>query len=105
MIMTDEQIKALVQLKELKEQGILSQEEFEKEKDEIINGTVYHQGQTREPEVEQDADDNRNKDTEYKSKPIAAKKEQEKSWFAKNWEYIVLALVWPLCKILIKLFG
>ena len=34
--MTDEQIQSLVQLKELKEQGILSQEEFDKEKDKII---------------------------------------------------------------------
>ena len=37
--MTDEQIQSLVQLKELKEQGILSQEEFEKEKASILNET------------------------------------------------------------------
>lgn len=38
--MTDEQIKALIQLKDLKEQGILSQEEFEKEKAEILQASA-----------------------------------------------------------------
>ena len=103
--MTNEQIQSLIQLKELKEQGILSQEEFEKEKDKIINGAVHHQGLSEEPQVEQATDDNRNKDTEYDSKPVSTKKKQEKSWFARNWEIIAIALVYPLCKILIKLFG
>lgn len=103
--MTDEQIQSLVQLKELKEQGILSQEEFEKEKDKIINGAVYHQGQTQEPQVEQTTDNNKNKGAEYNSKPVATTKKQEKSWFAKNWEIIALALAYPLCKVLIKLFS
>ena len=35
--MTEEQIQSLVHLKEMKEQGILSQEEFEKEKASILN--------------------------------------------------------------------
>ena len=103
--MTEEQIQSLVQLKELKEQGILSQEEFEKEKDKIINGAVYHQGQTQEPQVEQATSDNRNKGIEYNSKPGSITKRQEKSWFAKNWEIIALALAYPLCKILIKLIN
>lgn len=74
LIMTEEQIQSLVQLKELKEQGILSQEEFEKEKDKIINGAVYHQGQTQEPQVEQTTDNNRNK----VSKPVATTEKKKR---------------------------
>lgn len=99
--LTNEQIQSLVQLKELKEQGILSQEEFEKEKDRIINGTVYHQGQSQEPQVEQATSDNRNKEIEYNSKPGSTTKRQEKSWFAKNW--VIIASAYPFCRILIKL--
>ncbi len=103
--MTDEQIKALVQLKELKEQGILSQEEFDKEKDRILNGTVDIQGQSQNPHAEQAADDNRNENTAYDSKPVATTKKQEQSWFAKNWKILGLALLYPLAKILIKLIN
>ena len=35
--MTDEEIDKLQKLQELKENGILSQEEFDKEKDKILN--------------------------------------------------------------------
>lgn len=105
--MTDEQIQSLVQLKELKEQGILSQDEFEKAKTDLLSGTNSSQQVKRDTldnpaaipntAIQEDKTIDRNGN---KAKPIVKK---EKSWFARNWEYIALAIAIALVKIVSKL--
>ena len=107
--MTDEQIQALTQLKELKEQGILSQEEFEKEKAEILNGAITPHQEKQVPQDEPNSIPNtsisENKtigDNGNNTNPSVKKK---KSWFARNWgwEFIALGVAMALVKIIMKL--
>lgn len=53
--MTEEQVQSLLKLKELKEQGILSQEEFEKEKASILDETKASQQPLASINEEQDS--------------------------------------------------
>lgn len=100
--MTDEQIKALVQLKELKEQGILSQEEFEKEKANILNdkyvvqSTIQEAGSVQsEPSIDNDNLDNRS------TTAIPVVKETKKTnWWKEHWWIFAFALASLIAKLL-----
>ena len=103
--MTEEQIQSLVQLKELNEQGILSQEEFEKEKASILNETKVTQQQSfagfddehKNHSVVEKEDKN-----EAKPQKVFAP-EKKKSWLKENWWIIVGTLAIALGKIISRL--
>lgn len=99
--MTDEQIQSLVQLKELKEQGILSQEEFDKEKTSILNETKASPQQSLAGLNEGHNHSASEKEDKNEAKPqrVLGPKKKE-SWFKKNWWIIVAALSIALAKII-----
>ena len=104
--MTEEQIQSLVQLKELKEQGILSQEEFEKEKASILNETKASLQQSLAGiDIEnsnRSAVENEDKNEAKPQKVLAP--ERKKSWFKEDyWWIIVGTLAIALGKIISRL--
>lgn len=111
--MTDKQIQALIQLKDLKEQGILSQEEFEKEKAEILQASSAPQQQpetsVKEEPVFRPVTTNPEKVEAEPPKPVTPKvspnvtPKKKKSWIEENWWIIAGTLVLALAKIVSRL--
>ena len=103
--MTEEQIQSLVQLKELKEQGILSQEEFDKEKASILNETKASPQQSLSGFDEKQKNHSAvEKEDKNEAKPQEVLvPEKKESWFKKNWWTIVAALSIALAKIISRL--
>ena len=105
--MTNEQIQDLTQLKELKEQGILTQEEFEKEKTSILNGATSLHQVIQDPQDKPNSIPNnaiqKDKTTRSKGEDIKPIVKKEKSWFARNWTYIAFGVAMALVKLLTKL--
>ena len=88
--MTDEQIQALFQLKELKEKGILSQEEFEKEKASVLNTTMITQQPPVMPFAQKPSMPNSvNMEANKVELPRPSAPVKEKSWFGRNWGIIL----------------
>lgn len=104
--MTDEQIKALVQLKELKEQGILSQEEFEKEKASILNTDIRTQQSPLTPPNDGPAkpvNDNPDEKKIESARTNVKKKEEKTSWIKENWWMILVPILIALAKVISRM--
>lgn len=108
--MTDEQIQSLIQLKDLKEQGILTQEEFEKAKKDLLNGTADQSNRVERESQDKIASSFNTTNLEGKTisrngnhAKSTEKNDRNRSWFARNWEYIALVLAYPLIKVLMLL--
>ena len=104
--MTDEQIKALVQLKELKEQGILSQEEFEKEKASILNTDIRTQHSPVDSPDDRPAklvNDNLDEKKIESAKTSVTKKEEKTSWIKENWWMILVPILIAIAKVISRM--
>lgn len=100
--MTDEQIQSLVQLKELKEQGILSQEEFDKEKAYILNDKHVVQSTIQEAErvpIEPSID-NDNLDDRSTTIIPEIKETKKENWWKEHWWIFAVALTSLIAKLL-----